>query len=251
MPSIRVNTLRISPAELKSAMGRYGKVETVPWYPSALIVQGENLANTQEYQLGYFYLQSLASMLPVIALDPQPGEHILDLAAAPGSKATQIAQHMKNSGILIANDDAYMRLKPLGGHIGRLGILNCAVTEYDGRKLPSIMHFHRVLLDAPCSGLGSRFTHSPYSPNRLRQMCKLQKQLLVHAFDLLLPGGRLIYSTCTTRNEENEEVVQRLLDKRSDAKLEKPGLPVPHTYGPGARIELDEFFFIAQLTRGE
>ena len=247
--SIRVNTLKVSREELKERLEKNYEVNEVPWYDVALLINGRNLTSIEEYKFGYFYIQSLASMLPVIALDPQPGDYALDLAAAPGSKTTQIAMHMQNQGMLIANDSSYLRLKPLRGHLYRLGIICCKITNYDGRRFPSKMRFNRILLDAPCSGLGSHHAHSNYSPNRLNQMAKLQKELLIHAYDLLLPGGRLVYSTCTTRKEENEDVVRHLLNKRNEANLVKPNLSLENDYNIGSRVKLDEFFFIAQIEK--
>ncbi len=249
MQSIRVNTIKVSAAELQEMLARRYSVEQVPWYDNALLVDGKELAHTIEYQTGLFYIQGLSSMLPVIAMQPKEGECILDLAAAPGSKATQIAAAMNNHGILFANDNSFMRLKALGSHIDRLGIINCAITNYDGIRFPSFRNFDRVLLDAPCSGLGSTHAHADFSANRLTQMSRLQKKLLVHAFDLLKPGGMLVYSTCTTRKEENEEVISHLLEKRDAATACKPELPVKFDYELGARISIDEAFFVASITK--
>lgn len=110
---------------------------------------------TPEYLAGHYILQSASSFLPVIALAPQPNEKILDMAAAPGGKTSYIAQLMKNTGILVANDLKKERLKSLNANLHRLGIHNTVVVNYDGRKLPKIYtKFDRVLLDAPCSGIG-------------------------------------------------------------------------------------------------
>jgi len=110
---------------------------------------------TPEYLAGHYMLQSASSFLPVIALAPQVGERILDMAAAPGGKTTYISQLMKNTGVVVANDAKLERLKALKFNVQRLGITNCIVTNYDGRKFPKVMKgFDRVLLDAPCTGLG-------------------------------------------------------------------------------------------------
>lgn len=253
MHSLRTNTLRLSPAELQAILEPYGNVEEVPWYPSAFQFSFEGKIGAMlEYTRGFFYVQSLSSMLPVLALDPKSGDRVLDMAAAPGSKTTQIAMHMENQGVLIANDVSFQRLKPVAFHLDRLGILNCMVTCYDGARFPfSPQPFDCILLDAPCSGVGSTHEKTVFSPGRLRMMERVQKDMVVRAYDLLRPGGRLIYSTCTTRPEENEAVIDRLLVKRSGARIEKPNLPVPFEFEKGARVKLDESFFIAQIQKGD
>ena len=110
---------------------------------------------TTEYLAGLYMLQSAASMLPVMALAPQPGNYVLDMAAAPGGKTTHIAQIMKNTGLIVANDLKKERLVGLHFNCQRLGVKNVIVTNYDGRKFPkSLKNFDRILLDAPCTGLG-------------------------------------------------------------------------------------------------
>ena len=109
---------------------------------------------TPEYLAGHYMLQSASSLLPVMALDAHPGERVLDMAAAPGGKTTYIAQTMKNSGVIVANDSKKERLRALQFNVQRLGVSNTIVTNYDGRKLTHVMNnFDRVLLDAPCTGL--------------------------------------------------------------------------------------------------
>lgn len=110
---------------------------------------------TPEYLAGYYMLQSASSFLPVIALAPQMNERVLDMACAPGGKTTYIAQLMKNTGLIFANDVNKDRLKAVKFNISRMGITNTVITNYDGRKFPTVMNnFDRVLLDAPCTGLG-------------------------------------------------------------------------------------------------
>lgn len=110
---------------------------------------------TPEYLAGHYMLQSASSFLPVLALSPQMNERVLDLSAAPGGKTTYIAQLMKNSGVIFANDNSKEREKALFFNLQRLGVTNTVITNYDGRKFPKVMrNFDRVLLDAPCTGLG-------------------------------------------------------------------------------------------------
>ncbi|MCX8200299.1 MAG: RsmB/NOP family class I SAM-dependent RNA methyltransferase [Candidatus Micrarchaeota archaeon] len=255
--SIRINSLRISKGEFEDVMSKYG-ISPVGWYGEAYISEYENLSKTLEYQLGYFYIQSLSSMIPPLVLGPKEDDIILDMAAAPGSKSTQCAMHMNDKGVVVANDVSYMRLKSLASHIDRLGITCIAMTNFDGRQFPSVSSFNKVLLDAPCSSMGSRRCKVQHSEGRVRSLARLQKALLLRAFDLLCPGGTLVYSTCTTTVHENEEVVESLLQKRENAYIEKPALPF--SFGPGisgndtldskvCRFTLDESFFIAKIRK--
>jgi NOL1/NOP2/sun family putative RNA methylase len=160
-------------------------------------------------------------------LDPHPEEAVLDLCAAPGGKTTQIAQMMKNRGLLVANEASPARIIPLRANCERLGAVNVAVTKYDGRKFPD-HQFDRVLVDAPCSGEGmARKDLSVFkrcSLNRSLGLQRLQRSLLRKAVAITKPGGVIVYSTCTYAPEENEAVVSRLLDKVSLEKVSLPGL---------------------------
>ena len=179
-------------------------------------------------------LQSASSFLPVLALDPQMGEKILDMASAPGGKTTYIAQLMKNQGILFANDVKKERLKSLTANIQRLGITNTVVTNYDGRKYPKIMTgFDRILLDAPCSGIGviarDQAIKGSKSYQEIVKMSHLQKELLIAAIDCVdansKTGGYIVYSTCSISVEENEWVVDYALQHRF-VKLVETGFEI-------------------------
>jgi len=165
---------------------------------------------TPEYLAGYYMLQSASSFLPVLALDPQAGERILDLSAAPGGKTTYIAQLMKNTGCIFANDLKKERLKALQYNLYRLGITNTVVTCKDGRKYHEIFpgSFDRVLLDAPCTGLGIISKDHSIKANRLLldiyKNSHIQKQLLLAAIDCAKVGGVIVYSTCSVSPLENE-----------------------------------------------
>lgn len=148
-------------------------------------------------------LQSASSFLPVLALDPQMNEKILDMASAPGGKTTYIAQIMKNTGSIFANDLKKDRLKALQFNVFRLGITNTVVTCRDGRKYPEIFPntFDRVLLDAPCTGLGIISKDHSIKSNRvlldIYKNSHVQKQLLLAAIDSTKVGGVIVYSTCS------------------------------------------------------
>jgi len=184
---------------------------------------------TPEYLCGHYMLQSAASFLPVLSLAPHPGDKVLDMAAAPGGKTTYIAQMMKNKGFLVANDYKKERLRAVHFNVQRMGITNCVVTNYDGRKFPKIMRgFDRVLLDAPCSCLGvlARYPQAKASRQYIDvyKAAHLQRELLRAAIDCCKVGGYVVYSTCSVAVEENEAVVDYVL-KHRHCKIVETGLP--------------------------
>jgi NOL1/NOP2/sun family putative RNA methylase len=228
--SIRINTLKISISECKRRLNEQKwNLKQVPWCKEGFWVEHSegrrDIGNTIEHQLGYYYVQEAASMIPPVVLDPKPEEVILDMCSAPGSKATQIAQYMDNKGILIANDYQGLRLQPLGINMQRMGINNTLITLQEGRFFKnSAIEFDRILVDAPCSGTGtirkSFKTIGIWNPNAIRRLCGQQRQLIETAFGILKKGGVMVYSTCSLEPEEDEQVVSSLLEKHSDAKLE-------------------------------
>ena len=157
--TIRTNTLKTKRRELAKTLIQRG-VNLDPlseWSKVGLKIYNSQvpIGATPEYLSGQYMLQSSSSFLPILALDPQPNEKILDMCASPGGKTTYIAQLMKNQGILVANDLKKTRLKSLFFNVHRMGIKNCIITNYDGRMFSKLFNkFDRVLLDAPCSGLG-------------------------------------------------------------------------------------------------
>ncbi len=223
--SIRINTLKISVEEVKKRLLKNNLVQ-VPWCKEGFWIEHEKgvaVGNLLEHQLGYFYIQEAASMIPPIVLNPQPGEIILDLCAAPGSKTTQIAQYMQNKGAIVANDITGDRLSSLGINIQRMGITNVIISMISGEKLIGV--YDRILLDAPCSGTGtirkSLKTVKLWNPDLIRRLQKLQKKLMMHAYNnLLKKGGTIVYSTCSLEPEENEEVISYLI-MNSDARIEE------------------------------
>jgi len=233
---IRTNTLRIDPADLRRRLERKGfDLRSLPWDETCFEIRGEIPAgNALEHWLGYYYIQEATQLLPVKALAPKPGEHVLDLCAAPGGKTTQIAQYMEDYGLLVANDSSAKRIQALLANVYRLGIKCVVVTECPGEKFPGEGEFDRVLVDAPCSGEGvaRRFPHlrkgAPLSA--VLRLSALQKKLLARALELVKPGGIVVYSTCTLAPEENEGVVKYVLD-RGLAELIPWEPPVPHAPG--------------------
>lgn len=227
--SIRVNTLKIPIKELKERLENIWNLEQVPWCKEGFWIEHikkerRDIGNLIEHSLGYFYLQEAASMIPPIVLEPKPDEIVLDIAASPGSKTTQIAQYMQNKGILLANDYTYERMKPLSINLQRCGVTNAIITLMEGQWFKnSGIEFDRVLVDAPCSGTGtirkSLKTIGIWNPDMVRRLSITQKQLIETGFNLLKENGTLVYSTCSLEPEENEEVVDFLLKKYEDAKL--------------------------------
>ncbi len=222
----RVNPLKASAAGVVSSLGRQGfALEPLPFSADAFAVRGENveLGKTQEYAEGLLAVQEAASMVPALVLAPRPGHLVLDAAAAPGSKTAQMAALMDNEGAVLALDVNLQRLKGLKFNLGRLGVANTVVALNDATKARLPPLFDRVLLDAPCSSEGlvrKRFDAlKGWSPKRVQAKAKLQKKLILKAFDALKPEGEMVYSTCTLSPEENEEVVRHLLGERPAAQL--------------------------------
>lgn len=235
--TIRVNTLKTRRRDLAQALISRG-VNLDPldkWSPVGLQIFDSPvpIGATPEYLAGHYMLQSAASFLPIMALDPKEHERVLDMAAAPGGKSTYIAAMMKNTGLLYANDPSKDRCKSLAANIHRLGVQNAVVCSHDGREFPEVIGgFDRVLLDAPCSGTGVISKDPSVKMSKtdedFRRLTHLQKELILAAIDACdagsIQGGVIIYSTCSVTVEENEEVIQYALQKRSNVKLIDTGL---------------------------
>ena len=195
----------------------------LPWYHGAFRVDGlEKPGRTLEYHLGIYHVQEEVSLVPAVAMEPQPKERVLDLCAAPGGKTAQVAVMMALSGTLVANDVRSDRLRALRGNAERLGLLNVVVTANDGVRFPlGAGPFDRILLDVPCSCEGNvRRAPSAAFPDQgsfLTGRSGLQATLLGRAWKLLRPGGTLVYATCTFAPEENEMVLDHVL--KADAEI--------------------------------
>ncbi len=270
--SLRVNTLKCSVEELKKwGASKHWQLEPVPWCKEAFFIdrpsfrelrsagrvdREEALGKDLLHLLGYFYMQEAASMLPVTLLDPEPGDRVLDMSAAPGSKTTQIADALfpsspspfprggkgSNSplpsgegcpsvseggvrevgGLLIANDVQEKRIWGMLSNLQRCGVINVIVTKKVGQWFAGNMTevFDRVLCDAPCTAQGTVRKDSDAltycSIDNIGKMAKLQRELLESAVHACKVGGRIVYSTCTLTPEENEDVVLSILNKFSD-----------------------------------
>lgn len=220
---LRVNTLKIKVEDYKSLAG--GNLFPLPWTDLGFKVVDENLGSHPYHAAGLYYLQEPSAMAVSEILNPQPGEIILDIAAAPGGKTTHLATLMKNQGALIANDPHGGRIQALARNLERWGAHNIILTQESPKRLAEHFGsiFDRVLVDAPCSGEGT-FRKDPgemknWSVKYIQRCASLQNEILWYAAQLVRPGGHLVYSTCTFSPEENEGSVKRLLNARPDFKV--------------------------------
>ncbi|KAI9912251.1 hypothetical protein PsorP6_009334 [Peronosclerospora sorghi] len=256
---IRTNTLKARRRDLAQALIQRG-VNLDPlakWSKVGLKIYDSPvpIGATPEYLAGHYMLQSASSICAVMALAPQMKERVLDLACAPGGKTTYIAQLMKNTGTIIANDLKKQRLKATVANLHRLGVKNTTVACYDGRKVPSLFKgFDRVLLDAPCTGMGVIARDPSIKTQKgmkdVQRLAHLQKELLLAAIDAVdaksKTGGIILYSTCSVMVDENESVVDYALRKRC-VKLVEAGLD--HGKPGFTRYQHQRFHPSMQLTR--
>jgi tRNA (cytosine49-C5)-methyltransferase len=208
----------------------------VPGLPDYLRVDDgpHSVAQTLDHWLGHLHIQQAVMALPSLALDPQPGERVLDLCAAPGGKTAHLSELMHEQGALVAVDSKEKRLRGLMSNLFRLGLTNAVVVASDGRELPCGALFDRVLVDAPCSAEGNYRRRSGRLPHRdarfTRYITGLQEGLLRRAIELTRPGGRIVYSTCTFAPEENEGVIDRIL-RDAPVELVPIDRSLPHAAG--------------------
>ncbi len=231
---IWVNTLRMAPGELARRLTARGfAVEGLPWYPRGLKVSPSgSLGLTVEFLAGAYHVQEEVSLLPVVLLDPRPGERVLDLCAAPGNKTAQAAVHMDNCGTVVAVDPSVRRLGALQYNLHRLGVACCATIAAGGGNLPAAVGaFDRVLVDAPCSCEGTTRKHTHVlratRPARWERLAATQRALLARALQLCRPGGRVVYSTCTYAPEENEGVLDSVLRAAPPGSVRVLNVEVP------------------------
>lgn len=226
--TFRVNTLKTTADKVKKALEEQNFwLMGIPWFGDAFLLRKgrqKELEETEIYQEGHIYLQSLSSMIPPLVLGPKPGESILDLTAAPGGKTAQMACLMKGEGMIVANESNKVRYEKLKSNLKTQGAQNVeAVLSYGesfGNKYPE--KFDRVLLDAPCSAEGRFYASEPstyryWNLDVVKDNAKLQKKLLMSGLKALKPGGVLVYSTCTFSPEENEEVIDFALQSLKDS----------------------------------
>ncbi|MEJ2506932.1 MAG: RsmB/NOP family class I SAM-dependent RNA methyltransferase, partial [Ignavibacteriaceae bacterium] len=237
---VRVNSLKISRDDLVNRLKKRYNIESEIFtsLPNAIKFQEreEDLGKTLEIALGYYYIQGFSSMLPALVLNPTADDKVLDLCSAPGSKTTQMAELMQNSGTLIVNEVQQDRIKALIYNLDRLNIINTGVIHSKGELLSKYYqnYFDKILVDSPCSGLGiiqkKIEVNAWWNLDRVLKLHELQVRLLVSAIKMLKVGGELVYSTCTLTPEENELVINKLL-KKYPVEVERISLPIEHRNG--------------------
>lgn len=223
--ALRVNTLKYSGEDLGQQTGF--TLEKVLWCKDGFYYSGEDRPGRHPYHdAGLYYIQEASAMAPVVYLDPQPGERILDLCAAPGGKSTQIGAAMRQQGILICNEIHPARAKILSENVERMGIRNAIVTNETPGRLEAAFpeYFDRILVDAPCSGEGmfrkNQEAVKEWSPKNVALCAERQDEILSCAANMLAPGGRLVYSTCTFAPGENEGTILRFLNNHPEFQIE-------------------------------
>lgn len=233
MPNdVRLNTLKASRDELERLLAEDGvDFSRRDWNDGFYWIDTEP-GKTFAHWLGAYYVQESTSGVPPLALDPQPGERVLDMCAAPGSKTTQMAAMMDNRGDILANDKSDGRMRALMANLYQTGCVNVRAVQNDGRQIPEDDKFDKVLVDAPCTGEGnlrSQDGMDQVSRQEEREsLSELQEQLLEKAFRLCREGGTVVYSTCTFAPEENELVVRPFLDEHELTEL---SFDFPHSDG--------------------
>ena len=206
--------------------------DAVPWESMGYYYDPEARPGLHPYHdAGVYYLQEASAMSAVALLDPQPGERICDLCAAPGGKSTQIAGRLMGEGFLLCNEYSPKRAKILSSNIERMGIANALVTNETPDRLAKRLsgYFDRVLIDAPCSGEGmfrkEEAAVTDWSPETVEMCARRQAEILDSGAELVRPGGRLVYSTCTFAPAENEQAVTEFLLRHPDFEPEKVDAP--------------------------
>ena len=248
--SLRTNTLRTSRENLIKVLKEQG----IDAAPSILVEEGIicnniiSLDNLKELQQGLCQVQDESSMMVAHELDPRPGEFIIDCCAAPGGKTTHIAELMKNTGHILAVDIYEHKIKQIRDNAKRLGVKIIKTEQLDAREIGKkfTSKADRVLVDAPCSGLGvlRRKADLRWKKNleEIKILPRLQLEILTSAAEAIKVGGTLIYSTCTTESAENEDIIKAFNDSHTNFKLERMRTLLPH-------IDKTDGFFIAKMIK--
>ena len=263
---VRVNTLKTNVEDCVASLNQKGfQVEVSPHIEEAITIKGTtNLAELDLLQMGHLYIQDFGSMLIGRIVDPKPGDLVVDVCSAPGGKATHLAQLMKNQGRILARDIHPHKIKLIKANANRLGTKIVEPEEFNGYELDInlIEKADRVLVDAPCSGLGiiRRKPEIKYrkKPEDVTEITALQLDILSKASQYVKPGGYIVYSTCTIDPRENEVVVKVFLKEHPQFELENlgekyapliPGKPQGEMLQLYPNVHGTDGFFMAKLTR--
>lgn len=216
--TFRVNTLKSKNQKIEEVLKQNNiEFNKVDWYDSAYIIENATENDLQAldiYKNGDIYLQSLSSMLPPLILEPKEGMDILDMAAAPGGKTTQIASLTNNNANITACEMNKVRAEKLKYNIQKQGASSCYVMLKDARNIDDFFKFDQILLDAPCSGSGTE----SYKEEIIEKCTNTQEKLLRKALKILKKGSEMVYSTCSVLAEENEDIIQKVL-KEGNAEI--------------------------------
>ena len=228
--ALRLNRLKkfSDEKEICANIGKF-KVDEVKWCSDGFYYDKSSTPGKNPYhEAGVYYIQEPSAMAPVTNLMAEEGDKILDLCAAPGGKTSQIASAMKGKGLLVANEINPSRAKILSENIERMGVRNCLVTSESPQRLADIFpgFFDKILVDAPCSGEGM-FRKNPlsveeWSEENVKMCAERQDEVIDFASEMLAPGGRMVYSTCTFAPEEDEGTISRFLERHDDFHLCEP-----------------------------
>ncbi|MBE9048980.1 16S rRNA (cytosine(967)-C(5))-methyltransferase [Nostocales cyanobacterium LEGE 11386] len=234
---LRINPLRTSIEEVEQAF-QFASilVKRVPHLPQALRLIGSTgpIQNLPGFSEGWWSVQDSSAQLVGHLLDPQPGEVVIDACAAPGGKTTHIAELIKDTGKIWACDRTASRLRKLKENAQRLRLQSIQICTGDSRNLPQFNNTgDRVLLDAPCSGLGTLHRHADarwrQTPESVQELAKLQTELITHTSTFVKPGGVLVYATCTLHPAENEDVIAAFLAQNPHWQIETPSFDSPYS----------------------
>lgn len=265
--TLRINTIKSNIEEIKKELEKEKiEYETIKWSKEALIIKNADEKTIQEmeiYKNGKIYLQSLSSMLPPIILEPKEGTDILDMAAAPGGKTTQIAALTNNKAHITACEKNKIRAERLKYNVDKQGATCVFIMQKDSRFIDDFFSFDQILLDAPCSGSGTLDYNDAniekyFSEQLIERSSKTQKTLLSKAIKLLKPGHEMVYSTCSILDCENEDVVASVIKNGNieivpinfEGMEELPILPTK-IFGTLCvkPTELYEGFFVAKIRK--
>lgn len=265
--TLRVNTLKSNLEEVKEILFKNSiNYKSVSWYEDALIIENakeKDIRALSIYEEGKIYLQNLSSMLPPLVVSPKEKESILDMAAAPGGKTTELSALSNNNALITAIEKDKIRSDRLKYNLNKQGASRVTVLVEDASKLDDFFRFDKILLDAPCSGSGTIdleniSSYKNFSEDLIKKSIERQKKLLLKASKIIKSGGEIIYSTCSILKDENENIVSLLLNNNDfeivpldeNLFINIPKLPVTI---PGTICvcpnELYEGFYLAKIKK--